>query len=654
MKLVQGICLLFFSIIVGTSFAIDHKPYEWEKDRTRYSLNDGDNALNELILKQHTQYDYVLEDNKFLMYSTIHRIIYVNNSEAIQKHNRIVISMNNTLELVDLKARAITRDGKAVFFDQSNLKEIKDEETGDSFKIFAIEGIELGSEIEYYFTRKMSASIFDRVFMQFDVPVKENSIMLTCPGHLKFDFRSYYNFPAMKEEVQSGLNVYHAAMQDVPALKTESFSYYSANRKRVDFKLAYNTARSETRLYTWDEAARTFYKILMTTTKDDEKALDKFVRSIGDDPAQPIEERIKRIENKIKTEIQVNKERSEEKVTQLASILKYKIASHQGMTSLFLNVFDRLKINCQPVITCSRENIKFDGSFDSWAFLDDYVLYFPATKGFLEPYVFELRYPLIQPDFTAQQGLFIEPIASGDTKSATSSIGIIPPTEYDVNIDNLDIDIAFNDDMSKNLIRQKREFGGYNASFFTPYYDLMSSSQRTNMIEDIIKQTAPDASIKDWKANRLTGPLSNNFQVDVSFQSGHFLEKAGKRVLFKVGELIGRQIEMYRDDERATTIENEFNRKYDRVLRVHLPDGYAVKNLDDLTLRIAYQDRDLTPFIFKSDYVMNGNVLEIRIEEFYKEIFAPLSRYEDFRKVVNAAADFNKITLVLEKEGLKN
>ena len=96
----------------------------------------------------------MLEDNQFLMYSTIHRIVYVNNDEAIQKHNRIVISMNNTLELIDVKARAIGKDGKAVFFDKSNLKELKNEESGNEFKIFAIEGIELGSEVEYFFTRK--------------------------------------------------------------------------------------------------------------------------------------------------------------------------------------------------------------------------------------------------------------------------------------------------------------------------------------------------------------------------------------------------------------------------------------------------------------------------------------------------------------------
>ena len=475
MKLTHILLSVLLCSIFQVVSAEDLKPYEWDKNRSRYPLSKSDTELSELILKQHTQYDYVLQDNQFLMYSTIHRIVYVNNDEAIQKHNRIVISMNNTLELVDVKARAIGKDGKSVFFDKSNLKELKNEESGNAFKIFAIEGIELGSEVEYFFTRKMTATIFDRVFMQYDAPVKENSLELTCPQHLKFDFKTYYDFPEVKSSDHPEKNVYRTSMQNVPALKSEPFSYFSTNRKRVEFKLAYNTARSEARLYTWDEAAKTFYRILTTLSKDDEKALDKYIKSLGDKPSNKLDERIRNVENKIKKEIQTNKEGNGESQSEIASILKYKIASHQGMTSLFLAVFERLKINCQPVVTCSRESIKFDGSFDSWAFLDDYLLYFPDTKQFLEPYIFEFRYPLIQPDFTAQQGLFIEPITVGEVKSALSSIGVIPAADYAVNIDNLNIEVTFNEDLSSNQIHQKREFGGYNAAYLAPYYDVMSA-----------------------------------------------------------------------------------------------------------------------------------------------------------------------------------
>ncbi len=212
------ICLLTIKLA-----AKDFNVYEWDESRARYELSVQDKSLSEIILRQHTQYDYVVENGQFVMYSTMHRIIYVNNNEAVQKHNRIVISMTNTLELTKLRARSINRDGKAVNFDESNLKELKNESNGKSYKIFAIEGVELGSEIEYYFVRKMRPSVFDRVFLQFDVPVKMNSFMLTCPEHLQFDFKTYHDFPAVKEEENNDMNVYLTSMNDVPALQQEAF-----------------------------------------------------------------------------------------------------------------------------------------------------------------------------------------------------------------------------------------------------------------------------------------------------------------------------------------------------------------------------------------------------------------------------------------------
>jgi len=638
----------FICLATSQLTAKEFSLYEWEETRARYELSDKDKGLSEIILRQHTQYDYVFENSQFVMYSTIHRITYVDNNEAIQKHNRIVISMANALELTKLRARAINKKGEAVNFDESNLKELKNESSGKAYKIFAIEGVELGSEIEYYFVRKMRPSVFDRVFLQFDVPVRINSFMLTCPEHLKFDFKTYHNFPAVREEENSERNVYLTSMKDVPALKEEAFSNFDPNRKRLEFKLAYNTARSQSRLYTWDEAAKTFYATLTEVSKEDQKALTRFVKSLNDKPSETLETRIKNVEENIKASIQVSEGR-EESLAEIASILKVKLASHQGMTRLFLAVFNQLDIQCNPVLTCSRESIKFDGDFDTWAFLDDYVLHFPDTKKFLAPYVFECRYPFIQPDFTAQKGLFMQPYMAGNIRSALSVIKEIPAVDYSYNLDNLDLDIVFSEGLSSNQIRQTREFGGYNAAYFTPYYDIMSKDQQQEMIDQLTKQIAPDAVIDKWTASAAPAGNSNNFQVSTEFHSSHFVERAGSKILFKIGELIGPQIEMYRDDERTVPVENDFNRMYNRVIKVHLPAGYKVKNTDDLLIDIAYTDEDDVPFSFKSDYSITDNVLTVQIQEFYKEIYAPVSRYEDFRKVVNAAADFNKVTLVLEK-----
>src|SRR5690606_40862497 len=80
-------------------------------------------------------------------------------------------------------------------------------------------------------------------------------------------------------------NVYEGEMKDIPLMREESFSSFDGNRQRIEFKLAYNTAKSNARLFTWEEAAKTFHGVITNRDKDDEKALGKFVKSLGDKPS---------------------------------------------------------------------------------------------------------------------------------------------------------------------------------------------------------------------------------------------------------------------------------------------------------------------------------------------------------------------------------
>ena len=62
------------------------------------------------------------------------------------------------------------------------------------------------------------------------------------------------------------------------------------------------------------------------------------------------------------------------------------------------------------------------------------------------------------------------------------------------------------------------------------------------------------------------------------------------------------------------------------------------------------KENDQLTMGFVSSYMMEGNTLTITIMEEYRKTSYPLSQYDDFRKIINAAADFNKVALVLEKK----
>jgi hypothetical protein len=641
---------LVFILSVLTSYAKGFQVYEWEKERARCKLTPTESEATQLVLKHHVQYDYGFENEQFLMQTIVHRIIYVNNSEAIQKYNRIVVPMRNTLALVDLKARAISKDGKVIYFDKNNLKELKDETTDNSYRIFAMEGVELGSEIEYYYVRKMQANLFERVSMQLDADIKVATFKLTTPKHLEFDFKTYNGIATEKKESTDELNTYLFEEANVPGLKEEPFALLDVNRKRIEFKLAYNKARNNARLYTWDDAAKTFYETVSTLSKDEEKALTKFVGTLKDNRNASTATRIRQVEDVLKSTIVINTESREDGLKELQTVLKSKVASTVGMVRLFYGIYSKLQIPCEIVLTCNRESAKFDGAFDTWNYLDDFQLHFPTTGGFLAPYDDKTRYPLLPAQFMGNKGLFIEPLEIGGIKSGLGTIKDIPAASYLMNTDNLDIRVTFDSDLTKNTIAMKRTFSGYNASFITPYYHLINKEQLNSMVEELTKQTAPDPEIKRWEAKPVGKDSTQKFLIDVDFASSHFLEMAGSKILFKAGLLIGPQSELYQYDKRTLDVENDFNRGYDRSIVIQIPEGYQLKNPEALQFNVTYKDGDETPYLFISNYELKGRELMITIKEYYKQLSAPVSRYEDFRKVINAAADFNKVTLVLEKQ----
>jgi hypothetical protein len=643
-----AVILFMAMFLVVTTNAFTAGQYQWDQQRSRFTLSADEEKLPELIIKSHVQYEYAFENDEFVMYTTHHKIIYVNSNEAIQKHNRIFIPMNGTMALTNLKARSINKSGKTVYFDESNLKEIKEEASGNTYQIFAMDGVEIGSEIEYLYTRKMAAIMFSREFMQFDVPAKNTSMMLTSPQHLKFDFKSYNGLPHVQQRRDSASNIYEVSASDVPSIKEEPYSSPVANRKRIEFKLAYNVARSHNRLYTWEDAAVRFYNRLAVISKEDRKAIRKFVGKSKIDMSLPVTERIRKTEALIKKTINMNTESGDALLTSVGSILKYKVASKEGITKLFLGVFAEMGIKANPVLTCSRQRFRFDGDFDTWSYLDDYLVYFPDSKGFIAPY-FQTRYPLVPGEYTSQQALFIEPLEIGEIKTALGLIHEIPAADYLANQDNLDIDVSFDTDMESNNVVQLRSFVGFSADYFSSFDEMLSDDNRKQMVEELIKQTASDAQLSSWSAKAVPKTGVDWFEMKGDFKTSNFIEKAASRVLFKVGLLIGPQVEMYRDEQRTLIVENDNNRNYGRTIRIHLPPNYSVKNVEQLKMNFSYSKDDDTPFLFRSDYEMKGDILEITISEFYKEIYVPVDRYEDFRKVVNAAADFNKVTLVLQE-----
>jgi hypothetical protein len=81
-----------------------------------------------------------------------------------------------------------------------------------------------------------------------------------------------------------------------------------------------------------------------------------------------------------------------------------------------------------------------------------------------------------------------------------------------------------------------------------------------------------------------------------------------------------------------------------------IPAGYTISNPNDLNISQTYMENGQLTMGFVSDYVVKGNILSVHIMEQYRRTTYPLTQFQQFQKIINASADFNKVVLVLEKK----
>src|SRR5690606_20697530 len=150
-------------------------------------------------------------------------------------------------------------------------------------------------------------------------------------------------------------------------------------------------------------------------------------------------------------------------------------------------------------------------------------------------------------------------------------------------------------------VKLDKALSGYYGMYIHPFMDLIKPEDKDELIKGFAKNIDADADISDLTVHNASPKLFGlkPLQFVLDFNSAAFVEKAGNKYLFKVGELIGQQIEMYQEKARVLPVENEFQRSYFRTITIQIPDGYTVANLADINIdnRYVKDGEELLSFI---------------------------------------------------------
>ena len=638
-------------LVLRSALCLDFNPLDWDKKPTFTELDDSLLKENAVYIKYEVRYDFRHEDDGDLyQYETEHKIVRINNSEAIKNFNTYYLNDESVLEWVAIKARTFSKKGTINEFDEENIKEVVDEENGNAYKIFAVDGIEEGNTVEFLTIKKKSAESFQRDYFQFYYPVIKANYTISCPDKLRYLCKVYNG--EMHEQnplIKDSLVIYNISGENIPALYDERYSYRNKNRLRIEYRLDRNLYKGKYQLNIWDVAAKSIYEQFYFLGKKEQKRLDDFLSELNVENLNE-KDRILYVEDLVKKEFFIQDSYADG-YTDLEFILEQKISYDKGLTKLLSNVFKRINVKHNVVLTSSRDQIEFDKDFPSWNFLSKYLIYFPNQDMYLDPSDKFYRLGEVPGLNTAQYGMFIREVTIGDYNSAIADIKYIQESKAEDNYDHIYTLAQLDVDKGLANISLERAFSGLSGGYLQNVIPMLDDEEKDNSLKNLSAMKDLQPEFKELKIlDKSTHPLASDagFVFKGELSTNALFEYAGNNILFKIGALIGPQAEMYQENERQTTIEHAFNHVYYRELKLKIPEGYRIKNPQAGEINV--KSSEVNPmFAFVSTAQMDGEYYIISIDEYYKSVYAPKEEVEAFKKVVNAAADFNKVVLVLEK-----
>ena len=641
---------ILFLFITSTSFAQTvpfFKSYNWELN-PKYTIESSDKDM--IAIKDKVVTEFIFENQNLIEYYLEHKILWLNSDDRIEEYTKVYLPSANDASQVVINVRIIKKTGEIIVLDKSRILGSENEKTGIKFNYFSIDAIEKGSIIEYYYVAKRRPKLqgamvdiesdYDKQTLEFD---------LYAPSNLSFSFKSF-NLETTVKKIENITEKTHwkFSAKDVKAVNKEDKAPYNASIGFIMYKLHENTANNAIITSYYNVAQNLFDFYYSTYSELEKKLIHKFAKNFKFDEDLKDENKARIIDLFIKENIYISENDSEN----LTNVLKTKTANETGVIKLYIALFEKFDVTHEMVLTSNRLQLKFDKYFEATNFLQEFLFYFPASKKYLSPSKFGTRFGFPPPYFMNNFGLFVTGYDINGKRKAFSEVKFIEGIPASLSSDEMLIEVNFNTkDLTKNTIALERKLNGYYAMNLHPFMNLIQPNRINEVIDQYFVQNS-DKNAKVLKREFINEDPSlfgvKPFVVKFDISSEYFVEKKGDKYLFKLGDLIGPQMEMQQEKKRILPLEAEFNRSYYRTIKIHIPEGYQISNLEDIIIKNSYTTKDKELFIFDSYYTLEGNVLTVTADEHYRETFVAPEIFEAYRTVINSAADFNKVTLILE------
>ena len=647
--LILMLSLLYTGTLMSQDFVT--LDYKWNEDPLSITCPDSLKSESEVSLKQNIiiEFGYLGED--FIERDLYHSINYLGSDEAIENNNRIYLPIANDETLEVSMARSISPDGKVIELTEEDINTAEDEE-GNITHYYAFKGLEKGSIVEYYYVQINPANYRgQRIIFQDEMTQLDVNFDLISPWNLVFGYIGLNGFGEMEVDT-SDSNVNHLSkhFDVIEKYEFESRSYFGINAMQMIYKLDENLANGKRDVISYSEIADYLISEYTVGDKSDNKIVAKWLKESGVKSKSTDLDKMRAYEFYLKSNFAII-DNSADELKDLSFVAENKITSPTGFIKAIAIASNELDIEYEIVITCDRSEMLFDENFEAFNYIEKYLIYFPGMDSYIDPLDKFGCIGLVSPYYQDTYGAFIKKVSLGDYVSGISQVKFIEGTKADESHHDMIMDVKMSDDFSSLEVDLSTVSTGYFAKGVQPYYDILEPDDIETTNEDQVTWIADGIEVNEVE---VVNPGHDNlginpFLLNSSFTANEFVSQAREKYLIKIGLLIGPQEEMYQETKRRLPVDSDFRKVYHREINFEIPEGYSVSNLEAIDINNEASDENGVYASFKSSYKMDGNTLKIVCDERYDKIHYELEEYEDFRNIINSAADFNKIVLILEE-----
>lgn len=649
--------LAFAAIIWSTSVASAQRKYDgyaWSNDPTLSVIADSLKEENSILVFELAAREIELnDDGQLIEYLTMHTIRKVNNDLGVEGSNRIYLTVGGNDRVIQQEARVITPDNRVIRMTPDKIKVAVDEETEQKRKYFALEGLEVGSDVEYVLQLARPANYRgSRVIFQDTKPQLKTQYELRYPKELQFIWKQD-NFD--DQPLLDTLNGSQAGVtwnfDFVPGLRPEPMANMRNHLMAFQYKLEASHYTGKTRIVNFADATSSIYEVYMEEgDKNEQKAIKAFLKKMSIPKGASNEEKAHLLNAWVKQNI-AHVDIGAAELADLTKIGELGAANDMGYYRLYAKALKALGVPYEMVVTVDRSTMAFDPDFESYAYLDEILFYFPESKKYVDPTDLTSCPGIVINEYLDNYGLFIKEVEVAGIKAGVGKVKAMQGGSMESNKDIMHIKAALDmDEQTVLLDYSKINYGQY-AKNFQPYFSFLDESTSEDLKEQMVKWIGEGLDIisNDVRNTGLEHFGIDPLEQDFSARADDFINIAGEKVLFEIGKLIGPQSEMYMEHPRTLPVDAGFRHMYERSIVFDVPEGYAIRNLESLLLDVRPEADGRDSIGFRSSYTVDGNTVTVDIEEYYNEVFFDVEEFENYRAVINAAADFNKIVLVLEK-----